>query len=89
MKGILSMWSGTAVGLEIPCEKQYDPLCILLCYLCSQVGASQRRDHVLQFANKKIEARHGRYHVFSIWKGVGVGRKGEIVPVQFRKVCGV
>ena len=44
---------------------------------------------MLQFADKKIEARHGRYHVFSIWKGVGVGRKGEIVPVQFRKVHGV
>ena len=43
----------------------------------------QRRDHVLQFADKKIEVRHGKCCVFSMWEGVGVGRKEEIVPVQF------
>ena len=47
------------------------------------MGALQRRDHVLRFADKKIEARHGKYHVFSMWEEVGVGRKGGIVPVQF------
>ena len=49
----------------------------------------RRRDHVLRFADKKIEARHGKHRVFSMWKGVGVGRRGEIVPEQFRKVRGV
>ena len=41
---------------------------------------------MLRFADKKIEARHGRHRVFSMWRGVGVGRRGEIVPEQFRKV---
>ena len=49
----------------------------------------RRRDHVLRFADKKIEVRRGRHHVFSMWKGVRVGRRGEIVPEQFRKVRGV
>ena len=44
---------------------------------------------MLRFADKKIEVRHGRHHVFSMWQGVGVGRRGEIVPEQFRKVRGV
>ena len=45
------------------------------------MGASRRKDHVLQFADKKIEVRRGKHHVFSRWVGVGVGRKEEIVPV--------
>ena len=49
----------------------------------------RRRDHVLWFANKKIEARRGKHHVFSMWEGVGVSRRGEIVLEQFRKVRGV
>ena len=49
----------------------------------------RRRDHVLRFADKKIEARRGRHRVFSMWRGVGVGRRGEIVLEQFRKVRGV
>ena len=44
---------------------------------------------MLQFADKKIEARCGKCCVFSMWEGVRVGRKEEIVPVQFQKVCGV
>ena len=47
------------------------------------MGASQRKDHVLQLADKKIEARRGKYRVFSMWEGVGVSMKGEIAPVQF------
>ena len=43
----------------------------------------RRRDHVLQFADKKIEARRGKHRVFSMWKGVRVGRRGEIVLEQF------
>ena len=46
----------------------------------------RRRDHVLRFADKKIEERHGRHRVFSMWEGVRVGRRGEIVPEKFRKV---
>ena len=49
----------------------------------------RRRDHVLWFVDKKIEARHGKHRVFSMWEGVRVGRRGEIVPVQFQKVHGV
>ena len=44
---------------------------------------------MLWFADKKIEVRCGRHHVFSMWGEVGVGRKGGIVPVQFRKVHGI
>ena len=47
----------------------------------------RRRDHVLRFADKKIEVRRGKHRVFSMWEEVGVGRRGEIVPEQFRKVC--
>ena len=46
----------------------------------------RRRDHVLRFADKKIEARRGK---FSKWEGVGVGKRGEIVPEQSRKVHGI
>ena len=52
-------------------------------------GGLQRRDHVLRFADKKIEARRGKHCVFSMWGEVGVGRKEEIVPVQFQRVHGV
>ena len=38
---------------------------------------------MLRFANKKIEARHGKCRVFSMWEEVRVGRKEGIVPVQF------
>ena len=68
------MQSGTAVIWEIPCEKQCDPLRILLRYLWGQEEASRRRDHVLQFGDKKIEVRHGRHHVSSMWGEVRVGR---------------
>ena len=44
---------------------------------------------MLRFADKKIEARRGKHRVFSMQEGVGVGRRGEIVPEQFRKVRGV
>ena len=44
---------------------------------------------MLRFADKKIEARRGRHHVFSMWREVGVGRRGGIVLERFRKVCGV
>ena len=44
---------------------------------------------MLRFADKKIEARRGKHRVFSMWEGVGVGKRGEIVPEQFRKVRGV
>ena len=37
---------------------------------------------MLQFADKKIEVRCGKHHVFSMREGVEVGRKGKIVPVQ-------
>ena len=40
---------------------------------------------MLQFANKKIEARCGKHHVFSMREGVEVGRKKKIVPVQISK----
>ena len=49
----------------------------------------RRKDHVLRFVDKKIEARRGKHRVFSMWEGVGVGKRGEIVPEQFRKVRGV
>ena len=29
---------------------------------------------MLQFGNKKIEARHGRHYIFSMWEEVRVGR---------------
>ena len=44
---------------------------------------------MLRFADKKIEVRRGKHRVFSMWEGVGVGRRGEIVPEQFRKVRAV
>ena len=44
---------------------------------------------MLQFADKKIEARCGKHHVSSMWEGVRVGRKEKIVPVRFQKVHGV
>ena len=50
------------------------------------MGALRRRDHVLRFADKKIEARCGKHCVFSMREGVKVGRRGEIVPEKFRKV---
>ena len=34
---------------------------------------------MLQFVDKKIEVRHGKCCVFSMWEGVGVGRKGGII----------
>ena len=49
----------------------------------------RRRDHVLRFADKKIEERRGKHRVFSTREEVGVGKRGEIVPEQFRKVRGV
>ena len=68
------MQSGTAVIQEIPCEKQCDPLHILLHYLSGQEGASRRKGHVLRSGDKKIEVRHGRHHVSSMWGEVRVGR---------------
>ena len=50
------------------------------------MGASRRKDHVLQFVDKKIEVRCGKHRVSSMWREVRVSRKGGIVPVQFRKV---
>ena len=44
---------------------------------------------MLRFVDKKIEARRGKHRVFSMWEGVGVGRRGEIVLEQFQKVRGV
>ena len=44
---------------------------------------------MLQFVDKKIEARRGKHRVFSMWEGVRVSKRGEIVPEQFRKVRGV
>ena len=52
-------------------------------------GGFVKEGHVLQIANKKIEARCGKHHVFSMREGVEVGRKEKIVPVQFQKVCGI
>ena len=53
------------------------------------MGASRRKDHVLRFVEKKIEVRRGKHCVSSMWEEVEVGKKGEIVPVQFQKVHGV
>ena len=44
---------------------------------------------MLWFADKKIEARCGKHRVFSMREEVGVGRRGGIVPEQFRKVRGI
>ena len=65
------MQSGTADVWVISCEKQHGSFHILLCYLSDQEGVSRRRDHVLQFGDRKIEAKHGKHRVFSIWGGVG------------------
>ena len=43
----------------------------------------RRRDHVLRFADKKIEERRGKHRVFSKREGVEVGRRGAIVPEKF------
>ena len=55
------MWSGTIFGQEDPCEKQDDQLHILLQHPSDQEGVERRKDHVLQFDDKKIE-------VYMAWK---------------------
>ena len=80
MKGTLSMWSGTIFGQESPCERQYDRLCILLWSQLGQEKVRRRRDHVLQFDDKKIEEWHGIRRGSSMWRGDGASIQGEIVP---------
>ena len=44
---------------------------------------------MLRFDDKKIEEWRGTYHGSSMWKGVGVGIQGEIVPGQFQRDHGI
>ena len=66
------MQSGTIFSQGYPCEKQCDLLHILLQHQLGQEKVGRRKDHVLQFDNKKIKGWHGRHHESSMWKEDGV-----------------
>ena len=88
-KGIPSMRSGTIVGQESPFERQCGRLRILLwSQLCQEV-VGRRKDHVLWFADKKIEEWCGTYCGSFMWREGGVCIQGEIVLELFQKVHGV
>ena len=38
------------------------------------------RVHMVLWSNREIEEKHGIHHVFSMWRGVGVYKSGEIIP---------
>ena len=62
------MQSGTTFGQGSPCERRYDQLRILLRNQLGQEEVGRRRDHVLQFGDKKIEEWRGIHHGSSRWK---------------------
>ena len=88
-RGILSMRSGTIFGQESPCGRRYDRLCILLQSQLGQEEVRRRKDHVPQFADKKIEEWRGIHCRSSMWMEGRVCIQGEIVPEQFQRVHGV
>ena len=83
------MRSGTIFGQEGPCGIQYDQLCILLQIQLGQGEVGRRREHVLQFGDKKIEEWRGIHCGSSMWREYRVGIQGEIVPEQFQRDHGV
>ena len=80
---------GTILGQESPCERRYDRLCILLQSQLGQEEVRRRRDHVLQFDNKKIEEWHETRRGSSMWREDGVSIQGEIVPERFQRDHGI
>ena len=44
------------------CKKQCNPLCIFLQRQLDQVEVGRRKDHVLQFDNRRIEGWGGRHY---------------------------
>ena len=61
------MRSCTVIVQVIPCGRQYGLLRILLHYPQGQEEVERRRDHMLLFDNKAIEAWCGRHHASSMW----------------------
>ena len=75
---------GTIFSQGYLCGKRYDRLYILLWHQSGQEEVRRRKDHMLQFDDKKIVGWHGRHHESSMWKEGGVCIPGEIVPERFQ-----
>ena len=78
------MQSGTVVGQGSLYERQCDQLHILPRSQSRQEGVERRRDHVLQFGDKKIGGWRGIHRVFSMWMEGVSDTRGEIVPGRFQ-----